>query len=166
MKPALTLLALLCLSIPAAAQRRPEPLVPAGAQWSVRDTVIAPQAEPRRQRGSTEARIASRTLAAGGGMVLGFFGGAVLGAVSTGGADIAPVILGAGGGAMILGGVGAGLPDFGGRCTRSERTLRGALGGTVAAAAALLMLTKLRNELVDGVAIVGVPLGAAIAADC
>ena len=164
MKSALALLALLCLAIPAAAQRRPEPLVPARVEWSVRDTVVAPDAGPRRQRGTTEMRLASRTLTAGGGMVLGFFGGGMVGVLATG--DMGPALLGAGGGAMILGGVGAGLLEFGGRCSRAERTLRGALGGTVSTLAALLMLSEMRNELVDGVAIVGVPLGAAVAADC
>lgn len=166
MKPALALLALLCLALPASAQRRPEPLLPPRVEWSVRDTA---ETGPRRQRSTAEARIASRMLTAGGGLVLGFFGGAALGATlsgATGDDDLLPIILGASGGAMLLGGIGAGFPEYGGRCTRTERTLRGTLGVTASTIAALLLVSELRNELVDGVAIVGVPLGAAVAADC
>lgn len=159
MKTAFLLLALLSFALPGAAQRRPEPLVPA------RDTL----AEPVRQRGSAESRIAKRTFTAAGGMVVGFFGGAALGGTliaATGGENFFPMILGAGGGAMILGGMGAGFPEYRGRCTRSERVMRGALGGTVSALAALLVVSQVRSELTDGIALVGIPLGAAVAADC
>jgi hypothetical protein len=169
MKTALPLLALLCLSLPAAAQRRPEPLVPAHIEWSARDTVTAPESGPRRQRGTAEARIANRTLLAATGMVVGFYGGALVGVGMSGAGgegNFLPIILGAGGGAMILGGIGAGFPEYRGRCTRTERALRGSLGAAVSTLVALTALSTLRNELVDGMAIVAVPLGAAVAADC
>jgi hypothetical protein len=159
MKTALLLLALLTLALPAAAQRRPEPLVPA------RDTVF----EPLRPRATPERRIAHRTLTAAGGMAVGFFGGAALGvtlAGATGDDNFAPIILGAGGGAMILGGMGAALPEYRGRCTRSQRARRGMLGGAAAALAALAVIGQVRNELTDGIALVGIPFGAAVAADC
>ncbi|HEX8360568.1 MAG TPA: hypothetical protein VF613_10685 [Longimicrobium sp.] len=159
MKTALPLLALLSLALPAAAQRRPEPLVPA------RDTVF----QSPRPRGTPETRIAHRTLTAAGGMAAGFFGGAALGATlvgATGSDSFLPMMLGAGGGAMILGGMGAGFPDYRGRCAQPERALRGALGGTVSTLAALLVISRVRSELTDGIALVGIPLGAAVAADC
>ncbi len=162
MKTPLLLLALLPLALPAAAQRRTEPLLSARMEWSARDTVPGP-------RGSTETRLATRTLTAAGGMALGFFGGAVLGVAvnaARGDDSFLPVIIGAGGGAMIMGGIGAGVLDFQGDCPRSERILRGALGGTVSTLAALVVLSHIRNEVVDGAMIVAVPLGAAVAADC
>jgi hypothetical protein len=169
MKSVLPLLALLCLSLPAAAQRRPEPLVPTSVQWIARDTVTEPESGPRRQRGTAEGRIANRTLTGAAGMVTGFFGGGLLGIVlgsASGDEEMLGVVLGASGGAMVLGGIGAGFPDYGGRCSRSERSLRGTLGATASTLIALLVVSELRNELVDTVVLVGVPLGAAVAADC
>ncbi|HEX8829899.1 MAG TPA: hypothetical protein VF705_01980, partial [Longimicrobium sp.] len=104
-----------------------------------------------------------------GGMAVGFFGGAALGATLVGATDgdsFFPMILGAGGGALILGGMGAGFPDYRGRCSMPERAVRGAFGGTVSTLAALLVISQVRSDLTDGVALAAIPIGTAVAADC